>query len=509
MNDVLTQARNTGKLIALDSLTYNPELKQLFCDEVQIELEPRAIELLEVLLSHVGSPLSADKIISEVWQSEYISRNVLTNRISTLRALFKQHAPNLDPNKLLVTYPKKGYFFSQDKVQLIERDLSNQTPISLVAKADVNLKQIHSMYLLALIACFALIGWLLFSSGEKTALPTATTSNITIPVVELLLSKVEVGDKESRRYRKELKILLLEQQVNYPYTNIVNQDAPDYFLAPIGEGRYWPGARNIISSDYRLNVKLTHSETEQRLNAIVDIVYDQNGKLAYRASYQLDPNRLINGVQQIGQDLVKFFQLPQLEQPKEASSNLQQSLQRPLDIVLNETLNKGFVSELTVGYLTREILASDTFDQSEIAQWVMLVENSFKFHSEETDIWLALLHFKLGNFATSHDYLIKSRFNQQVDNAFLYLVLSHIALETQQADDFRINYLKSMVALSKSVPSDVIFKRLSKPEDQQACLSPWLRIVDVPSVQHNAKTWLDTFSNYCQRAEIYLSGSKQ
>ncbi|MCV5755127.1 winged helix-turn-helix domain-containing protein, partial [Escherichia coli] len=79
--------KQTHSCIAIGELVYNPKTQTLHQDTIAIDLEPRTIELLELLLTSVGHPLSADTIIETIWQSKFISKNVLTNRISTLRAL--------------------------------------------------------------------------------------------------------------------------------------------------------------------------------------------------------------------------------------------------------------------------------------------------------------------------------------------------------------------------------------------------------------------------------------
>ncbi|GAM69958.1 hypothetical protein JCM19236_5256 [Vibrio sp. JCM 19236] len=122
MRDFLQQAKETNSLIAIGDLIYNPQNQTLYKQAASIDIEPRTIELLELLLTSVGQPLSAETIIDSIWQSKYISKNVLTNRISTLRALFQEHMPELDATKLLVTYPRKGYFLNPANLSLTQVD---------------------------------------------------------------------------------------------------------------------------------------------------------------------------------------------------------------------------------------------------------------------------------------------------------------------------------------------------------------------------------------------------
>ena len=80
MRDFLQQAKQTHSCIAIGELIYNPKTQSLHQDAIAIDLEPRTIELLELLLTSVGHPLSADTIIETIWQSKFISKNALTYR---------------------------------------------------------------------------------------------------------------------------------------------------------------------------------------------------------------------------------------------------------------------------------------------------------------------------------------------------------------------------------------------------------------------------------------------
>ncbi len=50
----------TKSQIAIGELIYNPETQTLHKQAVSIDLEPRTVELLELLLTSVGHPLSAE-----------------------------------------------------------------------------------------------------------------------------------------------------------------------------------------------------------------------------------------------------------------------------------------------------------------------------------------------------------------------------------------------------------------------------------------------------------------
>uniref|UniRef100_UPI000AC5FEE0 winged helix-turn-helix domain-containing protein n=1 Tax=Vibrio splendidus TaxID=29497 RepID=UPI000AC5FEE0 len=116
MQDYLSSAKDQQASIYIEGLEFNPNTRVLSSDEQVIDLEPRSIELLELFLTSVGQPLAAEHIIESVWQSNFISKNVLTNRISTLRSVLQKHLPDSDATKILVTYPRKGYFLNPNSV---------------------------------------------------------------------------------------------------------------------------------------------------------------------------------------------------------------------------------------------------------------------------------------------------------------------------------------------------------------------------------------------------------
>ncbi|GAM54597.1 hypothetical protein JCM19231_5561 [Vibrio ishigakensis] len=258
MRDFLQQAKETNSLIAIGDLIYNPQTQTLYKQAADIELEPRTIELLELLLTSVGHPLSAQAIIDSIWQSKYISKNVLTNRISTLRALLQEHMPEQDATKLLVTYPRKGYFLNPASVSLTP--VGKQKPKSLNTNSlSFSRRQTIAYTLCALLFVTTIgLGWKLWQQPNTSSLQTR--NQLLIPKVELLLNRVDAIGTEAREYRALVKAILLQQQVEYPYTDIANQDAPSYFLDPINETPYFPGARNMQTSDYLLNIELKEGQ---------------------------------------------------------------------------------------------------------------------------------------------------------------------------------------------------------------------------------------------------------
>lgn len=490
MADILSQAKACKGRIAIDELIYDPINRQLMKEDKEIELEPRSLELLEVLLQQTGTPIAADEIINKVWQSNFISKNVLTNRISTLRTIFKEHSPDLDATKLLVTYPKKGYYLNSARVSLIE------VPDSEIKQPAIKAQQsIHLIYAsLLLLLSLALVT----QYFQKSTPSPHVASHITVPVVELLLHKINATDETAKPYVKTIKTSLLAQQIFYPYINVINQDAPTYFLSPLDDSPYWPGSRNTLFSDYKLNLRLSKGSVERELFAQLELVFHNSEKQIYRGEYALDITDLDTGVYKMTEDLVKYFGLPAVAQVN--NSDTLDFLSKPISVQLANR-------ELAVwetNYLARLILLDTDIGTQTIKSWIEQIERRFPLPSEETEIWLGLLNFKIGDHESARERLFKARFNNQIHNAFVYLVLSDIALKDNNPDLFRLYYLKSLVSLSLVTPSQEIFEQLSKDRLHSKCLSTWGGVIKSKRVTDNMQAWINMFEGYCDRAKPYL-----
>ncbi|MGO2162502.1 MAG: winged helix-turn-helix domain-containing protein [Vibrio toranzoniae] len=119
MTDILKEAKESSSCIQLANLIYNPTTKILSFDGRDIDLEPRARELLELFLSNIDKPISNNEIIEIIWHNKFTSRNVVTNKVGYLRTLLKEYLKDVEPTKLIVTYPKKGYYIPSNFVSLI------------------------------------------------------------------------------------------------------------------------------------------------------------------------------------------------------------------------------------------------------------------------------------------------------------------------------------------------------------------------------------------------------
>ncbi|WP_210441538.1 winged helix-turn-helix domain-containing protein [Vibrio crassostreae] len=501
MQDYLSSAKDTQTSISIEGLEFNPATRVLSCNEQVIDLEPRSIELLELLLTSVGEPLAGEQIIESVWQSNFISKNVLTNRISTLRSVLQKYLPESDATKILVTYPRKGYFLNPSSVSLAN---AQPQPLEVTEQPKASKKTSPFNLLLlslsvVLLISTATLGYMFWHSSNQAS-ELERTQRL-IPKVELLLNRIDAIGDNARTHRKAVKALLLQQQIEYAYTDLANQDAPSYFVDPIDSTPFFPGAKNMRTSDYLLNIQLKDQEVDTRLAAKVSLIYPSSGKLAFRGVYSIAVDNLSEDLMEINRELANYFALPAPLSPEWSVSG--KELSRLLD---GQTIKLDSVqfNVMTSTLLARQLALFET-DHQRLISFTSLVQTRFKLIPDELKLWLGIIHFKLRDLQTAKEFLTNTAGNSTIENALVYMMISHIAYKQGDMDKFRLNYMESLVALLRVVPSEELFARLSKPESKSTCLQPWKNLklsIKEPLI---IKQWENLMLNYCTNVGHQLS----
>ncbi|WP_373959158.1 transcriptional regulator [Vibrio gigantis] len=501
MQDYLSSAKDQQTSIYIEGLEFNPNTRVLSCNEQVIDLEPRSIELLELFLTSVGQPLAAEQIIESVWQSNFISKNVLTNRISTLRSVLQKYLPESDATKILVTYPRKGYFLNPNSVSLVNTE---PAPLESTEQPQANAKTSPFNLLLlsfsvVLLISTATLGYMFWHSSNQAS-ELERTQRL-IPKVELLLNRIDAIGDNARTHRKAVKALLLQQQIEYAYTDLANQDAPSYFVDPIDSTPFFPGAKNMRTSDYLLNIQLKDQEVDKRLAAKVSLIYPSSGKLAFRGVYSIGIDNLSEDLMEINRELANYFALPAPLSPEWSVND--KELRNLLD---GETLKLDSVplNVMTSTLIARQMALFET-DHQRLNSFTSLVQTRFKLIPDELKLWLGIIHFKLRDLQTAKEFLTNTAGNSTIENALVYMMISHIAYKQGDMDKFRLNYMESLVALLRVVPSEELFARLSKPESKSTCLQPWKNLklsIKEPLI---IKQWENLMLNYCTNVGHQLS----
>lgn len=491
MQDFLAAAQANNTSIAIADLVYNPSTRELSTPQEVINLEPRSVELLELLLRHVGEPLSAELIIQEIWQSSFISKNVLTNRISTLRSILQKHLPDSDATKILVTYPRKGYFLNPSSVRLDNAEIENNVEPKPKHNKTASKPPWLWLVTLVLLASTITLGYLLWQSPNQSS--ELTRQQRLIPKVELLLSRIDAVGDNARQYRASIKALLLQQQIEYSYTDLANQDAPSYFVDPIDNSPFFPGAKNMRTSDYLLNIQLKDQDVDSRLGAQVSLIYPSSGKLAFRGVYTLDVDSLSDSLMEINRDLADYFALPKPGMPHWSIDNSQLSALLTKQFIDLESIELNCINSTL---MARHLALFET-DHQRLIRFTNRVQTHFKLLPDELKLWLGVIHFKLRDLPTAKELLTNPSGHSSIENALIYMMISHISFQQGNLDNFRLNYMESLVALLRVIPSEELFSRLSQPESKETCLQPWSSLklsIKEPLI---IKQWENLMINYC------------
>lgn len=84
----------------------DPDRCKLYRGEDIISLEPRVIQVLQVLARHQGQVVSQKTLMDAIWTNTVVEASALQRCVAQLRKAFGDDARN---PQVIVTYPKKGY----------------------------------------------------------------------------------------------------------------------------------------------------------------------------------------------------------------------------------------------------------------------------------------------------------------------------------------------------------------------------------------------------------------
>jgi TolB-like protein len=97
------------EVIGFGDFRFEPATPLLTRNSRSIEIAPKALEILRVLLRNAGQVVSKDEILSVVWPDEVVEEGNLAVYISALRKALGQ---NDSRSAFIETIPKRGYRFA-------------------------------------------------------------------------------------------------------------------------------------------------------------------------------------------------------------------------------------------------------------------------------------------------------------------------------------------------------------------------------------------------------------
>lgn len=100
--------RHVRQIYEVGPFRVDPVSRVLSRDGVPVALNPKAFEILLVLIEHSGQVITKDKLMGLVWPDTAVEENNLTRNISSLRKALGE-SPN--EHRYIVTVPGRGYSF--------------------------------------------------------------------------------------------------------------------------------------------------------------------------------------------------------------------------------------------------------------------------------------------------------------------------------------------------------------------------------------------------------------
>ncbi|MBU2898481.1 winged helix-turn-helix domain-containing protein [Vibrio hepatarius] len=493
--NLLEQAKAEHCNIAIADIIYNPHEKSLYSLQGEIPLEPRNIALLEVLLSNVDNPTSIEEFIDAVWESQYISKNVVTNRISLLRNLFRQHTQQADSTKIIVTYPKRGYYIPQSFIQLIAKDQTispnqaSETPPATILKSK-KLRYLGwslSVLFASLTLLLAVHTWSHFSQQAKN-------NALHVPQVRLLLDNIVCEDEALSATALKLKALTLYAHSSSPFIHLSNMSSPSFYLHSLSEHCHFPGSDAEFDSDYRLRFNLWKDE-HGNLNLESLLHLSASGRVAWRKIYRFKSHQLTEAVNQLNADLSDYFKLPQAIK---TFSNHVSGLIIP---VANTTLSDLLARPLTdveVLFYTRELLFSNQ-TETDFKKWIAKVKERESTTPPDLHMLLALVTYRSGDVERSLRMLEREYAAEIPDNALIFLLQANINREKGNKQMFLAYYLKANSALTTTIPAERIFDLYSGSDRKKACLDLWQEALsDIKSIQKPKSVLWQGVETFCR-----------
>jgi DNA-binding winged helix-turn-helix (wHTH) protein/TolB-like protein/Tfp pilus assembly protein PilF len=104
--------------------TFSPKEKCLRCNGENLQISPKALEVLDLLLERNTEIVLREELVAQVWKDTFVEEANLTVAISILRKTFEENTSS--PKQFIQTVPKKGYRFIAEIKEITDGE--NETP---------------------------------------------------------------------------------------------------------------------------------------------------------------------------------------------------------------------------------------------------------------------------------------------------------------------------------------------------------------------------------------------
>ncbi|MCG9685210.1 winged helix-turn-helix domain-containing protein [Vibrio sp. Isolate23] len=474
MDSLIDVAKRNKKCIKIASLIYSPVTKSLYHENNVAKLEPRLSELIELLIINLNNPVSNNEIIKIIWGSEFISRNVVTNKVGELRAIIKRLSLDCEANEIIVTYPKKGYYIPDGLVSLVDSDIldgdsseTKEEPVTYNRKIGKTKLLLGSFFSIVIISIsFIYLSFFYDKDNEETDLNYLYSTR-----TKLSLNKIYCKNKEVENYLIPLKSMILRTLASNNSIDLANLRSPDYFLQKIDQTCLWPGSKNK-DSVYNLSFNLWLGEkNEVNLEAI--LYYSPSNKVAWRKLYSSPEDAIENIAVNFNSDITYYLKLPKQKITPQYIDMRNIKDGESLDLSRLVELN---LSLAEVYFISRELLLKD-IESSLIERWISILKVRYPTPEPELHIWISLLTYKIGKAELSLEMLNREYVYEFPDNALISLLKANISLSQGNHERYLINYLFTMLSLTVFHGPKVIFQHFEQGSEPKNCEAIWDKVL--------------------------------
>jgi len=142
LNALMFELNHT--IYAFDKFQIDTRKRLLLCDGQQVQLKPKAFDLLVALIESGGRDISKDELMERVWENQFVEEANLTVTISYLRKIL---GDKTGENRFIVTIPGRGYRFIGELQQPPDEFILEEHTISQIVieeeSDDSNKKTIY------------------------------------------------------------------------------------------------------------------------------------------------------------------------------------------------------------------------------------------------------------------------------------------------------------------------------------------------------------------------------
>ena len=268
----------------------------------EVYIEPKAMQVLQVLIRANGDLVTRDAIMEEVWAGRYVTEYALNNTIATLR----KHLDPLNKNTYILTRPKRGYQLicdiTQKPIDCDSNAVLNNTKVPTRSIHSIKkVKQANTRYIFFIAATLALIAVLMlyfykFEPHNETALQTSNT------LIAVLPFHYAEQSPEVSYFAQGFAAELIEQMQSLKGIRVLDRRSTFGLSDKKREPQYISGS---LGAKYIINGKVASEKTGE-LDLTVDL-FDEFGNKVWTHDYAVDSKNVLSVQDHITQNVIKLI----------------------------------------------------------------------------------------------------------------------------------------------------------------------------------------------------------